>query len=246
MKQAIIFFLCVSQFSCAMKRDVNYYNELPEWPFGQNADINTQLIQVAKAGDRVARLVVPLLEKGADPKIPLEIAVAKGRVHITRQICKWLKKENKLDLLHRHLRDGNSYLHLATGPDSDIDVMRTLIAYGATVNAVNSDRTTPLHLLLGRIIRKNNEATIRSMTYLLINRGANLQMRDNRNKTPRNLLFVRRYGGTIRSLIDGIHDKRYQACVAALAIWRERSHSNFLPKLPKEILEELMHFVRHY
>lgn len=228
-----------------MKRDVKYYNELPGWPFVENANTNTELIQVSKAGDRVARLVIPLLEKGADPKIPLEIAVRKGRIHITRQICKWLKKENKLDLLHRHLGDGNTYLHLATGPDSDIDVMRTLIAHGATINAVNYQQATPLHALLGRILTKHNEKAIRSMTYLLINRGANLQMRDNRNKTPRNLLFPRRQGGSIRALIDGIHDQRHQACTTALALWREQSRWSFIPKLPKEILEELMHFIRH-
>lgn len=211
----------------------------------RESNSTASLIQVAKAGDRHADLVIPLLEKGADPKFPLAIAARRGRIHITRQICKWLKKENKLDLLHRRLGDGNTYLHLTTGPDSDIDIMRTLIAHGATINAVNHQQATPLHTLLGRILTKHNEKAIRSMTYLLINRGANLQMRDSHNKTPRNLLCKKRQGGTIRTLIDGIHDQRHQACMRVLTLWKERSFWSFIPRLPKEILEELLHFIRH-
>lgn len=105
---------------------------------------------------------------------------------------------HKLCALQMCLKDGQTLLHLAVNAETPVDDFHTndvckfpcaataklLIRCGADVNAMDNERNTPLHIIVGYNKAISDFATLHSIIIDLIEAGAHMDTVNNAGRTP--------------------------------------------------------------
>ncbi|EFN87550.1 protein fem-1 homolog B [Harpegnathos saltator] len=105
---------------------------------------------------------------------------------------------HKLCALRICLKDGQTLLHLAVNAETPVDDFHTndvckfpcaataklLIRCGADVNAMDNERNTPLHIIVGYSKSISDFSTLHSIIMELIEAGAHMDTVNNRGHTP--------------------------------------------------------------
>ncbi|XP_024939471.1 protein fem-1 homolog B isoform X2 [Cephus cinctus] len=134
---------------------------------------------------------------------------------------------HKLCALRVTLRDGQTLLHLAVNAKTPVDDFHTndvckfpcaataklLIQCGADVNAMDSKRNTPLHVIVGYHKPISDFMTLHSIIMDLIEAGAHMDTVNSRGKTPFNAATT-----GIAEIILRTQTKLSLKCMAAKAV----------------------------
>ncbi|RWS26208.1 Poly(ADP-ribose) polymerase pme-5-like protein [Leptotrombidium deliense] len=110
-----------------------------------------------------------------------------------------------VDVKEVDIDSGNTALHyLVDSPNGEsiLEAVKSLVANGADVNAVNKDGSTPLHLLVNA--RTGETDTIYDVEEFLIESGASLSIRDKIGRIPLHYAFVKTNNHTDTSFLDPI------------------------------------------
>ena len=85
------------------------------------------------------------LSTANDGKTTLHYAVRKNDLQAVECILKYLKEMNLMEIIELKCLNGETALHWATAHGPDIEVLRILLKYNASVTAQDNDGDTPLH-----------------------------------------------------------------------------------------------------
>ncbi|XP_012222645.1 protein fem-1 homolog B [Linepithema humile] len=134
---------------------------------------------------------------------------------------------HKLCALRMSLKDGQTLLHLAVNAETPVDdfhtndvckfpcaaTARLLIRCGADVNAMDDERSTPLHVIVGYGKAISDFATLHSIIIDLIEAGAHMDTVNNKGQTPYNAVAT-----GVAKIILRTQTKLSLTCMAAKAI----------------------------
>ncbi|XP_017892142.2 protein fem-1 homolog B-like, partial [Ceratina calcarata] len=157
--------------------------------------------------------------------------------HLVRRIC----------ALQLRLKDGQTLLHLAVNEDTLVDYSITnhvckypcaataklLIDCGADVNALDSNRNTPLHLIIDYGEPISDFMTINTIIMELIEAGAHMDTVNNRWKTPYDAVTT----GVPKTILR-THTKLSLKCMAAKAVkFYDISYRGNVPRCLESFIE---------
>ncbi|XP_029162771.1 protein fem-1 homolog B [Nylanderia fulva] len=134
---------------------------------------------------------------------------------------------HKLCALQVSLKDGQTLLHLAVNAETPVDDFHTndvckfpcaataklLIRCGANVNAMDNERNTPLHVIVGYNKAISDFATLHSIIIDLIEAGAHMDTVNNGGLTPYDVVTT-----GVAKIILRTQTKLSLTCMAAKAI----------------------------
>lgn len=134
---------------------------------------------------------------------------------------------HKLCALRVCLKDGQTLLHLAVNAETPVDDFHTndvckfpcaataqlLIRCGADINAMDNERNTPLHVIVGYSKAISDFATLHSIIIDLIEAGAHMDTVNNRGYTPYDAVTT-----GVAKIILRTQTKLSLTCMAAKAI----------------------------
>ncbi|KAG5326487.1 FEM1B protein, partial [Acromyrmex heyeri] len=134
---------------------------------------------------------------------------------------------HKLCALKVCLKDGQTLLHLAVNAETPVDdfhtndvckfpcaaTARLLIRCGADINAMDNERNTPLHIIVGYSKAISDFATLHSIIIDLIEAGAHMDTVNNRGHTPYDAVTT-----GVAKIILRTRTKLSLTCMAAKAI----------------------------
>ncbi|KAL6264770.1 hypothetical protein P5V15_004868 [Pogonomyrmex californicus] len=134
---------------------------------------------------------------------------------------------HKLCALGVCLKDGQTLLHLAVNAETPVDDFHTndvckfpcaataqlLIRCGANVNAMDNERNTPLHIIVGYSKAISDFATLHSIIIDLIEAGAHMDTVNNKGHTPYDIVTT-----GVAKIILRTQTKLSLTCMAARAI----------------------------
>ncbi|XP_024885798.1 protein fem-1 homolog B-like [Temnothorax curvispinosus] len=134
---------------------------------------------------------------------------------------------HKLCALRVCLKDGQTLLHLAVNAETPVDdfhtndvckfpcaaTARLLIHCGADINAMDNERNTPLHIIVGYSKAISDFATLHSIIIDLIEAGAHMDTVNNRGYTPYDAVTT-----GVAKIILRTQTKLSLTCMAAKAI----------------------------
>ncbi|XP_011697232.1 PREDICTED: protein fem-1 homolog B isoform X2 [Wasmannia auropunctata] len=134
---------------------------------------------------------------------------------------------HKLCALRVCLKDGQTLLHLAVNAETPVDdfhtndvckfpcaaTARLLIRCGADINAMDNERNTPLHIIVGYSKAISDFATLHSVIIDLIEAGAHMDTVNNRGHTPYDAVTT-----GVAKIILRTQTKLSLTCMAAKAI----------------------------
>ncbi|XP_070155288.1 protein fem-1 homolog B isoform X2 [Polyergus mexicanus] len=134
---------------------------------------------------------------------------------------------HKLCALQMCLKDGQTLLHLAVNAETPVDdfhtndvckfpclaTARLLIRCGADVNAMDNERNTPLHIIVGYNKAISDFATLHSIIIDLIEAGAHMDTVNNGGRTPYDVVTT-----GVAKIILRTQTKLSLTCMAAKAI----------------------------
>ncbi|KAL6427863.1 hypothetical protein ACFW04_008359 [Cataglyphis niger] len=134
---------------------------------------------------------------------------------------------HKLCALQVCLKDGQTLLHLAVNAETPVDDFHTndvckfpcaataklLIRCGADVNAMDNERNTPLHIIVGYNKAISDFATLHSIIIDLIEAGAHMDTVNNGGRTPYDVVTT-----GVAKIILRTQTKLSLTCMAAKAI----------------------------